>query len=224
MKSKNIIPIILIVILILIMIIGIYTYFLMPSDSFPNSISASQINLAEGTSESTGIIEFGTFSGSVEYDELRIFIWENDTYAGYLEIRDYSGTIPINVTWSKGPDDAIVTYFDYNPNGNEINNGDYLNFSGLSPSTSYSIYIIYKPSGTYISIYGPNNFITKPADSFDRITDWEPIPEEDKDYGIWPAQSDDYYDGKLFCLAGCIAIIVSIAYLVRWIKSDFDDK
>ena len=121
-------------------------------------ITAGVWNDMAATSETSGTIVFGPFADDMKPTNLKIFVKANDTMVG--EIGWGLDTDPASVKWTDGPVGATVIYQDYQPNGGQINSGDYLEFHGLSPDTKYSFEALNSNSGSIISMSGDEDFIT----------------------------------------------------------------
>ena len=86
-------------------------------------------------------------------------------------ILDNNGTL-IEMSFSSAPagEDTFMvvtgaanaTYHDYNYQGNQINNGDYIIVEGLTPDTSYTILVYHAPSQSLCPVTGQTTFSTLP--------------------------------------------------------------
>jgi FlaG/FlaF family flagellin (archaellin) len=110
-------------------------------------------------SNTSGRLMYGTFSRSVSPMDVRIYVMMDDMYAGYIV---WSGeSEPLN--WVDGPTGAQASYFDNNPEGNEINAGDYISLNGLGPGTDYSFDVYYTPTDSLVVMSGAEpSFTTDP--------------------------------------------------------------
>jgi FlaG/FlaF family flagellin (archaellin) len=110
-------------------------------------------------SNTSGQLTYGTFSKSVPPADVQIVVMADGVYAGNIAWGGESE--PLN--WVDGPTGAQASYFDNNPEGNEINAGDYILLNGLEPGTGYSFDIYYIPTDSVIAMVGAEpSFTTDP--------------------------------------------------------------
>ncbi len=149
---------------ILIVIGGLFTTTDRYHDHYYGSLSPAGTWNEMGASSSTeGYAQFGTFSFDVKPLDFKIFAIANGSDIGVLEFTTNTGTAPQDMTWHNGPEGAEATYFDYNPAGGEINQGDYINLTGLSPDTAYEFEVFHTKTNTVVPMTGVDgNFTTEP--------------------------------------------------------------
>ena len=160
-SKKTIIMAILIVILIV--LIASFFYVNTISCSGPMThIPVGQFYYVNSTSETTGEIVFGQFIPNVQYDEIVILVYSNNSPSGFLEFpEDETG----QMNWVGGPLSSSATYIDYAPGDLEINTGDYIEFDGLSPSTQYYFRAHHPVTDTIVSMTGVTPIISTPPDA-----------------------------------------------------------
>jgi hypothetical protein len=132
---------------------------------FPTARGSSGISPPAGsinpsaTSNTTGKIVFGRFYGMPKCNEIILLVRINGTASGYLRFPENNGTM----NWTGEPKNTTVLYFDLNPAGGTIiDSGDYIEFSGLSPSTLYTFTLYHTLSYSLCSLFGPTEFGTPP--------------------------------------------------------------
>ena len=109
-------------------------------------------------SQTTGQLTFGAFTADTAPLDIKIFVKINGTASGEITIPSNTGASPQTCTWPASTHPlaplAAATYFDYNPQGGQINSGDYISFTGLAPSTLYSFEVFHVPSDATVTMTG----------------------------------------------------------------------
>ena len=112
-------------------------------------------------SSTSAKLTFGGFTVDISPEDIEIYIEVNGTREGFIT---YAGDFSDNLEemdWIMGPMGAEAEYWDFNPQGETINSGDYIRLNGLMPDTDYSVEVFHIPSGTIISMSGDSpNFTT----------------------------------------------------------------
>ena len=124
----------------------------------PELAGAGSWTEVEAVSETEGIATFGQFDNAPQPTTIKIFIKANETAVGYITWG--SNTDSSLVNWNDAPNGASVAYNDYNEAGGYINLGDYLEFSGLLPGTTYALEVFNIQSDSIISMVGDSDFVT----------------------------------------------------------------
>lgn len=198
--NKEIISILTITLIILLFCIGINVSPIVQGTSSPvGSITPS------ATSNTSGKIVFGTFCPNPKFSDIRILVYINGTASGYLNFSKADGS----VFWNGGPENVTSTYYDLYVVGGTINSGDYIEFTGLSPSTLYTFLIYHMPCDSLVSLVGNNNFGTPPEPPTpSEVTYSGGRPPMDWDYS--DSNNDDNTKEDMILLLTIIALFVSI--------------
>ena len=91
---------------------------------------------------------------------LRVYVKANGTDLGYIGWG--SNTDPSTVSWSSGPAGTSVTYFDYDPQGGEVNSGDYIELFGLASKTSYTLEVYNVATSSVLLMTGDRSSFSTP--------------------------------------------------------------
>jgi len=94
-------------------------------------------------------IVFGTWSRSLAPMDIKMII---SPQTGAELNFSFDGKPSSPVTKMVGPAGFTATYHDLNYNSNQVNNGDYINITGLPSGTSFHIYVLYLPTGDRCSM------------------------------------------------------------------------
>ncbi len=116
----------------------------------------------DAESSTEGTLVFGTFTYEVKPIDIKLIVEANGTEIGQITIPNNDGTAPLDATWTNGPAGATATYYDYSPESNIINPGDYITLSGLLPETSYTFEVYHIPSQGICSMTGDNGQLNTP--------------------------------------------------------------
>ncbi len=130
-------------------------YFLSSSPTLtPVSTPAGSWNVVEATSQTSGRAIFASFTSDIAPRDVRIYVYANGTYLGYMSIPSNTAPTPQSVMFFGNSNGIQATYFDYNAAGGLINPGDYISLTGLRSNTLYSLKAFYVPTGEFISMTG----------------------------------------------------------------------
>ncbi len=159
-KDQGVSPVIATILMVAItVVLAAVLYVMVMGINPPNpDVTAGVWNETTATSETSGTIVFGPFADDMKPTNLKIFVKANDTMIGAITWG--LDNDPSSVKWADGPDGATVLYQDYQPNGGQINSGDYLELDGLLPGTKYSFEALNYNSGNIISMSGDADFNT----------------------------------------------------------------
>ena len=159
-SNKPVKIIVVLVILLILIIAGIW--YISKYPVIIDGVPAGSINDVNITSNISVKITLGAFTRDVHPSDCKFILKESNN--NEQEISFYMENAPVNSSTPLVSSDSSVTciYFDYSPLGNLINNGDYLNITGLKPNTTYHIDIFYIPDTTIASLTGQTEFTTTP--------------------------------------------------------------
>ena len=131
-------------------------------DGPPDTPPVGTWTSVDAESSTEGVLAFGTFSYEVKTIEIKLIVKANGTEVGEVTIPGITGAASQDATWTNGPAGATATYYDYSPESNIINQGDYITLSGLSPGTSYSFEVYHIPSQGICAMTGVNSQLNTP--------------------------------------------------------------
>jgi flagellin-like protein len=111
----------------------------------------------KATSNVTGELRFGAFTSDVQPLDIKIFVTVDGAPGGDITFPSNTGST--SLTWNGAPigDDGTVmkaSYFDYNPEGGQINSGDYITLTNLLPGTLYSFEVFHVTSDATVTMTG----------------------------------------------------------------------
>jgi flagellin-like protein len=116
----------------------------------------------DATSRTEGKMVFGQFSYEVRPLDIEVRIKANGSEIGSLTIPTNDGAPPQNVSWSGAPNGASAIYYDYRATGGSVNQGDYIELSGLSPGTMYSFEVFHNPTESIATLTSSTDSFTTP--------------------------------------------------------------
>lgn len=119
-------------------------------------------NSVDAISGTEGKLVFGGFSDAVSPMDIKLYVYANGTGIGEIHIPTNDITQPQEMDWEGGPIGATAQYYDYNPAGRNINQGDYITLSGLSPRTTYTFEVYHAPTESLVSMTGANGMLSTP--------------------------------------------------------------
>jgi flagellin-like protein len=102
---------------------------------FPPTTAWNDVG-AQSTTE--GKLVFGMFSYDVAPIEIRIHVKANGSDDGTITIPSSTASAPQLLTWTGAANGESAIYYDYNPSGAKLNQGDYIELDGLLPGSTYS--------------------------------------------------------------------------------------
>ncbi len=109
------------------------------------------------TSQWNATLTFGSFEPAPEPMEIRIILSSTALEITY-SFSSQPTASPFIMTASTGG----AEYTDYNVAGNQINSGDFLKVTGLTPNTQYTIKVFHIQSNDMCALTGTTSFATPP--------------------------------------------------------------
>jgi flagellin-like protein len=103
-------------------------------------------------------IPFGPFEPTPKPMDLRVMLTSE---GGAVQI-SFSGPLTGDDTDMVVTGCTNATYHDFNYNGQQVNNGDYIIIEGLEPYTTYTISVYHFPSDSLCPLTGHTSFTTMP--------------------------------------------------------------
>lgn len=131
-------------------------------DGPPDTPPVGAWTSVDAESSTQGKLAFGTFSYEVKTLEIKLIVKANGTEVGEITIPGNTGASLTDATWTNSPAGATATYYDYSPESNIINQGDYITLSGLSPGTSYSFEVYHIPAQGICAMTGEDSHFNTP--------------------------------------------------------------
>ncbi len=112
------------------------------------------------TSNQNVTITFDTFSPAPKPMDIKVILTPSS--ATLTDIEYTFSTAPSASDTTMVATTGTAIYHDYSYAGNEVNAGDYIKVTGLTPNTSYTIKVFYHPSNSMCSLTGITTFSTPP--------------------------------------------------------------
>ena len=164
-KALGIIALIVVIIVIVVVIAAAFFYVMVIGMGSPNDFTSAPVGAwssMEATS-TTAELTFSTLSPSPSVMDIRIYVQEEGSNAGYLTFTGEPTSATTTLSWVGGPPGASAEYSDYNYAGGQINSGDSITIEGLSPDTTYSVEVFYVPTDSVVPMVGAGpTFTTEP--------------------------------------------------------------
>lgn len=212
-KKKMPIAVIIVIFILIFSVIATILLFGIRNDNSSDETPAASINDANATSSTSGKLVFGWFTVSPKYTDLKVLVYVNGTLGGYLDFPSQFHNMSGIMIWNDNINNSSAIYYDYFPQGGEINAGDYIEFGNLSPSTLYTFEFYHAPTCALLVIAGPHaEFGTPPNPpsasdvTFDDDVPYFDIPDNDGSLTLCDC---------LILLALGIALILTIFVVLR---------
>ena len=125
---------------------------------------------SDASAVDAGTVKFGLFSVDTAPLDLKIFMYQNGTQVTTLTWTSNTATSPAALTLNPaaGVGTALTLpnldadYYDLNAAGGLINSGDYIEFDGLNPGSTYTFTVFHTPTDAEVSMTGDDGKIITP--------------------------------------------------------------